>query len=258
MPGWTIPLSGYGWPDSIATRSGTNTFHGTLFEYFRNTVLDARDWFVNANGLPKPQELQNDFGGVIGGPVQKDKTFFFFSYEGLRLRQPSSMQTVVPDNASRTELRLAPDAYSAAARFHGLQNIYFRDPGARAPGFMLTPASQAEAQNPYPSKELRANSLNSGIPFSEKPIAYVCAKTLLHVSSRRPGNRATPLKDSYRRYVRIERYAAIRLLVQYSALAGRFINKSDLVGYSSRVLDAHHLDNHLRSSCRESVPGWPD
>jgi Carboxypeptidase regulatory-like domain/TonB dependent receptor len=81
---------------SIVTRSGTNAFHGTLFEYFRNDVLDARDWFVNFNHLRKPAERQNDFGGVIGGPVLKDKTFFFFSYEGLRLRQPSTQETVVP------------------------------------------------------------------------------------------------------------------------------------------------------------------
>jgi Carboxypeptidase regulatory-like domain/TonB dependent receptor len=86
---------------SIATRSGTNRFHGTIFEYFRNSVLDARDWFVNLNNLDKPQERQNDFGGVFGGPLRKDRTFFFFSYEGLRLRQPSSLQTAVPDNASR-------------------------------------------------------------------------------------------------------------------------------------------------------------
>ena len=92
---------------SIATRSGTNTFHGTLFEYFRNDVLDAKDWFVNFNGLAKPAERQNDFGGVFGGPVIKDKTFFFFSYEGLRLRQPSSLQTTVPDSPSR---ELAPAA----------------------------------------------------------------------------------------------------------------------------------------------------
>ncbi len=88
---------------SIATRSGTNTFHGTLFEYFRNDVLDAKDWFVNFNGLAKPRERLNDFGGVVGGPVVKDKTFFFFSYEGQRLRQPSSLQTVVPDNQSRQQ-----------------------------------------------------------------------------------------------------------------------------------------------------------
>jgi Carboxypeptidase regulatory-like domain/TonB dependent receptor len=88
---------------SIATRSGTNAFHGTLFEYFRNDVLDAKDWFVNAAGLPKPKERLNDFGGVVGGPIIKNKTFFFFSYEGQRLRQPSSMQTVVPDNQARLQ-----------------------------------------------------------------------------------------------------------------------------------------------------------
>jgi hypothetical protein len=86
---------------SIVTRSGSNAFHGTLFAYFRNDKLDARDWFVNYNGLPKPAERQNDFGGVLGGPIVKNKTFFFFSYEGLRLRQPVSQQSVVPDAATR-------------------------------------------------------------------------------------------------------------------------------------------------------------
>jgi hypothetical protein len=88
---------------SLVTRSGTNTFHGTLFEYFRNNVLDAKDWFVNFNGLAKPQERQNDFGGVLGGPIRKDKTFFFFSYEGLRLRQPSTQQSAVPNPQSRQQ-----------------------------------------------------------------------------------------------------------------------------------------------------------
>ena len=88
---------------SILTRSGTNDFHGTLSEYFRNSVLDARDWFVNFNGLAKPEERQNDFGGVVGGPIRKDKTFFFFSYEGLRLRQPSTQETAVPDALSRQQ-----------------------------------------------------------------------------------------------------------------------------------------------------------
>ncbi len=104
---------------SIVTRSGTNTFHGTLFEYFRNNVLDADDWFVNFNQLPKPEERQNDFGGVFGGPVIKDKTFFFFSYEGLRLRQPSTQQTVVPDNASRQQ---APAAMQPFLNAYPVQN----------------------------------------------------------------------------------------------------------------------------------------
>jgi hypothetical protein len=88
---------------SVVTRSGTNSFHGTVFEYFRNDVLDARDWFVNFNRLAKPEERLNDFGGVLGGPIIKDKTFFFFSYEGQRLRQPANQKTVVPDAASRQQ-----------------------------------------------------------------------------------------------------------------------------------------------------------
>ena len=88
---------------SIITRSGTNDFHGTLFDYFRNDIFDANDWFGNSTRQAKPKERQNDFGGVLGGPVLlprfgeggrqpwydgHDRTFFFFSYEGLRLRQP--------------------------------------------------------------------------------------------------------------------------------------------------------------------------
>lgn len=86
---------------SIVTRSGTNQFHGTLFEYLRNDVFDANDWFANLNGLPKAKERQHDFGGVLGGPIVKSNTFFFFSYEGLRLRQPMTQSTAVPSVAAR-------------------------------------------------------------------------------------------------------------------------------------------------------------
>ena len=117
---------------SIVTRSGSNQFHGTAFEYFRNSVLDANDWFSNANRLPKPEERQNDFGGVFGGPILKDKTFFFFSYEGLRLRQPATQETVVPDTASRQQapatmrpylnaypIQNGPELGSGTAQFNG-------------------------------------------------------------------------------------------------------------------------------------------
>jgi len=82
---------------SIVTRSGTNQFHGTAFDYLRNDVFDANDWFADTAGLPKPRERQNDFGGTFSGPVLKNKTFFFFSYEGLRLRLPRTSLTIVPD-----------------------------------------------------------------------------------------------------------------------------------------------------------------
>jgi hypothetical protein len=91
---------------SILTRSGTNQFHGTLFDYFRNNVLDANDWFngvniLNSTPLPKSVERQNDFGGTFEGPILKDKTFFFFSYEGLRLQLPQTTLTTVPDLNAR-------------------------------------------------------------------------------------------------------------------------------------------------------------
>jgi hypothetical protein len=74
---------------AIVTKSGTNHFHGTAYDYLRNDFFDARNWF-NTVPNPKPVLRQNDFGGTIGGPIWKNKTFFFFSYEGLRLRQPQS------------------------------------------------------------------------------------------------------------------------------------------------------------------------
>ena len=74
---------------SIVTKSGANRFHGTAFEYLRNDIFDARNWF-NVPPTPKPPLRQNDFGGTLGGRIAKDKTFFFFSYEGLRLRQPQT------------------------------------------------------------------------------------------------------------------------------------------------------------------------
>jgi len=74
---------------SIVTKSGTNQFHGSVFDYLRNDIFDARNYF-DRPPLPKPPLRQNDFGGTLGGPILKDKTFFFFSYEGLRLRQPQT------------------------------------------------------------------------------------------------------------------------------------------------------------------------
>jgi hypothetical protein len=86
---------------SIVTRSGANQFHGAAFDYLRNSILDANNWFANRAGLPKPEERQNDFGGTFSGPIIKDRTFFFFSYEGLRLRLPQTTLTTVPDLQAR-------------------------------------------------------------------------------------------------------------------------------------------------------------
>jgi hypothetical protein len=84
---------------NVITKSGTNQWHGDVYEYFRNTVLNAQGFFNTV----KPQENQNQFGGTFGGPIIKDRTFFFVSYEGRRVRQGISGETVaVPTPAERT------------------------------------------------------------------------------------------------------------------------------------------------------------
>jgi len=96
---------------SIATRSGANRFSGTAFDYLRNDILDANNWFADEAGLPKPRERQNDFGGTFSGPIHKDQTFFFFSYEGLRLRLPGTALTTVPDLSARKNAQPALQPY---------------------------------------------------------------------------------------------------------------------------------------------------
>jgi Carboxypeptidase regulatory-like domain len=88
---------------AIVTRSGTKQFHGTAFDYLRNDVFDADNWFNTSvtPPLPKAKERQNDFGGTFSGPISHERTFFFFSYEGLRLRLPQTTLTTVPDLAAR-------------------------------------------------------------------------------------------------------------------------------------------------------------
>ncbi len=74
---------------SVVTKSGTNEFHGTISDYLRNEVFDARNYF-DRPPLPKPQLRQNDFGVTVGGPIIRNRTFFFFAYEGLRLQLPQT------------------------------------------------------------------------------------------------------------------------------------------------------------------------
>src|SRR6476620_4896091 len=86
---------------NVVTRSGSNQFHGSVYEFFRNSVMDANNWFSNKFGDPIPPLKRNDFGGTIGGPIKKDKTSFFFDYEGLRQRDFASATAGVPTECMR-------------------------------------------------------------------------------------------------------------------------------------------------------------
>jgi outer membrane receptor protein involved in Fe transport len=81
---------------NLTTKSGTNAFHGTAYEYLRNKVLNANDYFSNEAGLARVPLIQNQFGGTIGGPIRKDKTFFFFGWEYEKLKTGTLVTTTVP------------------------------------------------------------------------------------------------------------------------------------------------------------------
>ncbi len=87
---------------NVVTRSGSNKFHGSGYDFFRNQVLDANDWFNNLFGQPRPGLQRNNFGGTIGGPIKKNKMFFFFDYDGSRENDFHSDSFTVPTPLERT------------------------------------------------------------------------------------------------------------------------------------------------------------
>jgi hypothetical protein len=133
----------------VTTKSGSNKFHGSLFEFFRNSVLDASTPFVNAT----PKYNLNQFGGSFGGPIQKDKTFFFADYQAKMQRKGVPFTGVVPSTAMRT-----PDS-------NGDYNFSLDPFGNPRPGF----ASGAPAFNadgfPNLVNPFSATATTAAIPF---------------------------------------------------------------------------------------------
>src|SRR5256886_5063415 len=108
---------------NVITKSGTNDLHGNVYEFFRNTKLNANPYcFTAVDGIPcdKPQFNQNQFGGTFGGPIVKDRTFFFTSYEGRRIRQgiPSSL-VFVPSASERPSATQPFADFSSESTFSG-------------------------------------------------------------------------------------------------------------------------------------------
>src|SRR6185369_6999469 len=107
---------------NVVSKSGSNNLHGSLFEFVRNDTFNAKNFFDSA-ASPIPPFRQNQFGGSLGGPVRKNKTFFFLSYEGQRIRKSLTQTFSVPTAAMR------------AGDFSGLAAIY--DPTGGANGQRL-------------------------------------------------------------------------------------------------------------------------
>ena len=108
---------------NVTTKSGTNRFHGTAFEFFRNDALDANSFFSNRSGLAKPPLRWNQFGGNFGGPIARDRIFFFVNYEGAQVRRAQTVTGNVPTqqllNAVNPRIRAVlsqmPSTYEATS-----------------------------------------------------------------------------------------------------------------------------------------------
>ena len=147
---------------SVTTKSGTNEFHGSLYEFLQNDRLNANNFFSNRSGARRPPRRFNQFGGSLGGPVilpgllhGRDKVFFFFSYEGIRNAQPAATFATVPTPAMRNG-----DFSEILAR-----NVTIYDPFAlrQDPGGALV-------RTPFPNNRMPADRIN---PIARNMLNYV-------------------------------------------------------------------------------------
>ena len=133
----------------VQSKSGTNEFHGSLWEFLRNDKLDANTFFNNRSGAPKPAFRRNEFGGTFAGPISRNRTFFFADYQGIRVRQPSSSLVTIPTEARKNMIRtgdfsgLGPVIYDPDTMVAGPSGSLVRSPfpDNRIPATLLDPAA---------------------------------------------------------------------------------------------------------------------
>jgi hypothetical protein len=127
---------------ALITRSGTNNIHGDIYEFFRNTDLNANSYFLKQQGQPRPELIQNQFGASIGGPIRKDKIFYFFNYQGTR--QVNGYPGVTSVNLPQipTDRSLA----SLGAFGNSLGNTSYTGPKIAANGSNISPVAVALLQ----------------------------------------------------------------------------------------------------------------
>lgn len=162
---------------SVSIKSGTNEFHGSAFEFFRNDVLNANTWSNNLTGAAKPKLRWNQFGGAVGGPIIKDKLFFFADYQGLRYNVPAAtgsitVFTAAQRNGDFSSICSAYDASGVCLPGSGTQlyNPFARDAAGnrtpfannRIPTSMIDPVARALFSKPelYPLPVNGADQFN--------------------------------------------------------------------------------------------------
>jgi hypothetical protein len=141
---------------SVSTKSGTNSFRGTGYEYFRNESMDSIDFFSKRAGAAKPENDQNQFGGNIGGPLVRDRGFFFMDYEGTRITRGVTRLTRVPTADERAGIFTSPIRNPATGGNFPNNTIPSEmiDPYAASIIALVPPPNQAGANNFFRTAEL--------------------------------------------------------------------------------------------------------
>ncbi len=135
---------------NLVTKSGTNAFHGVVYAFLRNGELNANSWQNNRNNIPRGLFQRNEFGAALGGPIKRDRTFFFANYEGLRERTPIQFLSTVP-----TELQRAGDFTRTFDRDNRLTGVF--DPNTTR----ADPSSPARfIRDMFPGNRIPANRLH--------------------------------------------------------------------------------------------------
>src|ERR1700722_660912 len=140
---------------NLTTKSGGNQYHGSAYEFLRNKVLNANNYFSNDTGTPRPPFTQNQYGVTFGGPIKKDKLFFFFNYEGFALRQGQTFLETVP-----TAAELNGD-FSGYLDANGNQ-IPIYDPLTTSCGQIGNPCApgQTPTRTQFPGNKIPANRID--------------------------------------------------------------------------------------------------
>ena len=176
---------------ALVTKSGTNSFHGSAYEYNRNTIFSANDWFLKQAGSDRPKLLRNVFGGTFGGPIKHNRLFFFTNYEGRRDAQGGSELRTVP---SPTLLQ-GDIVYTCQRRSDGSLDTSTCPGGTVngvsgvAPGYYALSPSQIKAMDPLkigPSQavETLLNQYPTGNAGGGDCIAVVCNTVGYRFSSK--------------------------------------------------------------------------
>ena len=164
---------------NVVTKSGTNGLHGDLYEFFRNKVLNARNYFEST----RPQFQQNQFGGTLGGPIKKDRTFFFTSYEGRRVRQPTTFPVVTPPSQAERN-----GDFSAGGGFTGsISDPFFASVLAGRPGCLQGIAAE-NGQAPAAGLAYTSVFPNSQVPAAcTDPVAASLINQYVPLPNRSDG-----------------------------------------------------------------------